>query len=67
MFANIHCLVSLASAEMYVVLGTLFRPDGPYSSEMALKDCDETDFVFARESEFGVFPYGSRGLGVTFN
>ncbi|KAL5385758.1 hypothetical protein DPSP01_004541 [Paraphaeosphaeria sporulosa] len=58
---------NLASAEMYVCLGTLFRPGGPFSAQVALKDCDETDFALLRESEFGVFPYSSRGLGVSFD
>jgi hypothetical protein len=58
---------SLASAELYVCLGTLFRPGGPLGTHVALKDCDESDFALLRESEFGVFPYGSRGLGVLFS
>ncbi|KAF2451312.1 cytochrome protein [Karstenula rhodostoma CBS 690.94] len=58
---------NLASAELYICIGTLFRPGGPYSLQVALKDCDETDFALLRESEFGVFPYGSRGLSVIFD
>lgn len=66
MYANACCAVSLASAELYLCLGTLFRPGGPYSEHVALRNCDETDFALLRESEFGAFPYGSRGLGVVF-
>jgi hypothetical protein len=58
---------SLAYAELYIVLGTLFRPGGPCGSEMILTNCDDSDFALVGESEFGVPSPRSRGLSVKFD
>lgn len=51
-------LSSLAWAEMYIILGVLFRP-GAY--EMSL-ECDESDIVPIHDSDIGVPKYDSKGL-----
>ena len=45
---------------MYLILGTLFRPDKNY--RLALGDCDESDVFPVVDNEFGVPKYSSRGL-----
>lgn len=53
-------LLSLAWAELYIVLGTLFRPGG---HKMTL-DCDESDIAPSVDNEWGVPKHDSRGLRV---
>ncbi|KAI1099517.1 putative benzoate 4-monooxygenase cytochrome P450 [Jackrogersella minutella] len=58
-----NCLgMNLAWAEMFIVLGVLFRPDG---HQMSL-DCDETDVILIHDSDFGIPKRDSRGLRVRF-
>ncbi|KAI0534564.1 putative cytochrome P450 [Xylaria digitata] len=58
-----NCLgMNLAWAEMYIVLGLLFRPGG---HRMSL-DCDESDIVLIRDSDVGIPKPDSRGLRVRF-
>ncbi|KAI1869857.1 hypothetical protein JX265_003309 [Neoarthrinium moseri] len=59
-----NCLgLNLAWAEMYVVLGILFRPGG---FKMSL-DCDESDIVPIHDSDVGIPKADSRGLRVRFD
>ena len=53
-------IYSLAWAQMYLILGTLFRPNKNY--RLKLGDCDESDVFPVVDNEFGVPKYGSRGL-----
>jgi hypothetical protein len=46
---------------MYVVLGTIFRPNG---YKMTLVDCDATDILPYTDSDVGVPKRSSRGLKV---
>ncbi|PHH87959.1 hypothetical protein CDD83_8173 [Cordyceps sp. RAO-2017] len=58
-----NCLgLNLAWAEMYIILGVLFRPGG---HKMSL-DCDESDMVLVHDSDVGIPKTGSRGLRVRF-
>ncbi|KAI0895194.1 putative benzoate 4-monooxygenase cytochrome P450 [Annulohypoxylon nitens] len=58
-----NCLgMNLAWAEMFIVLGVLFRPGG---HQMTL-ECDESDIVLVRDSDVGIPKPGSRGLKVRF-
>ncbi|MCJ1423294.1 hypothetical protein MMC29_001176 [Sticta canariensis] len=58
-----NCLgLNLAWAEMYIVLGILFRPAG---HKMSL-DCDESDIVPIHDSDVGIPKSDSRGLRVRF-
>jgi hypothetical protein len=45
---------------MYLMLGTLFRPNKNY--RLKLGDCDESDVYPVVDNEFGVAKYDSRGL-----
>ncbi|KAI0517899.1 putative benzoate 4-monooxygenase cytochrome P450 [Xylaria bambusicola] len=57
-----NCLgMNLAWAEMYILLGTLFRPDG---HKMTLVNCDESDIIPIFDAEVGIPKYNSRGLSV---
>lgn len=55
---------SLAWAEMYILLGSLFRPGG---CKLTLADCDESDIFPVRDSDIGIPKRGSRGVGVLVN
>ncbi|KAL8626952.1 hypothetical protein Q9189_007340 [Teloschistes chrysophthalmus] len=58
-----NCLgLNLAWAEMYLVLGILFRPG---AHKMSL-DCDESDIVPIHDSDVGIPKSDSRGLRVRF-
>ncbi|CAJ2510074.1 Uu.00g059740.m01.CDS01 [Anthostomella pinea] len=52
----------LAWSEMFIVLGTLFRPNG---SKMTAADCDESDVVPTRSCEIGLPKKDYKGLRVT--
>lgn len=52
---------SLAWAEMYIFIGSLFRPGG---YKMTLTDCDESDVIPVRDSDIGIPKRNSRGVGV---
>lgn len=45
---------------MYLILGTLFRPNKPY--RLQLGESDESDVYPVVDNEFGVAKYDSRGL-----
>lgn len=51
---------SVAWAQMYLILGTLFRPNKNY--RLQLGECDESDVYPVVDNEFGVAKYDSRGL-----
>ncbi|KAI1282958.1 putative benzoate 4-monooxygenase cytochrome P450 [Xylaria sp. FL0933] len=58
-----NCLgMNLAWAEMFLVLGLLFRPG---SHQMSL-ECDESDIVLVHDSDVGIPKYDSIGLCVRF-
>ncbi|KAF2756362.1 putative benzoate 4-monooxygenase cytochrome P450 [Pseudovirgaria hyperparasitica] len=57
-----NCLgMNLSMAEMYIVLGTLFR-QGAY--KISLVDCDERDILPVQDSDIGCPRADSRGLRV---
>ncbi|PVH92548.1 putative benzoate 4-monooxygenase cytochrome P450 [Periconia macrospinosa] len=56
-----NCIgMHVAWAQMYLMLGTLFRPNKNY--RLKLGDCDESDVYPVVDNEFGVAKYDSRGL-----
>ncbi|KAI0399650.1 putative cytochrome P450 [Xylaria palmicola] len=59
-----NCLgMNLAWAEMFIVLGLLFRPGG---HKMSL-ECDESDIVLVHDSDVGIPKHDSRGMRVRFH
>lgn len=50
---------------MYLILGTLFRPNKSYQLELG--ETDESDVYPVVDNEFGVAKYGSRGLNAVVN
>ncbi|KAL1876934.1 hypothetical protein Daus18300_002540 [Diaporthe australafricana] len=52
---------NLARAELYIAIGTLFRPGGP---RLAISGCDESDIFPVNDKEWGVPKPDSRGLSV---
>ncbi|KAK2607595.1 hypothetical protein N8I77_006258 [Diaporthe amygdali] len=52
---------SLARAELYIAIGTLFRPGGP---RLTISGCDESDIFPVNDKEWGVPKSDSRGLNV---
>lgn len=57
--------ISVAWAQMYLILGTLFRPNKSYQLELG--ESDESDVYPVVDNEFGVAKYGSRGLNAVVN
>ncbi|KUL83821.1 hypothetical protein ZTR_06624 [Talaromyces verruculosus] len=56
-----NCIgMHVAWAQMYLILGTLFRPNKAY--RLQLGECDESDVYPVVDNEFGVAKYDSRGL-----
>ncbi|EMR65631.1 putative benzoate 4-monooxygenase cytochrome protein [Eutypa lata UCREL1] len=56
-----NCIgMHVAWAQMYLILGTLFRPNKHYN--LKLGECDESDVYPVVDNEFGVAKYDSRGL-----
>ncbi|KAJ0125283.1 hypothetical protein J7T55_006628 [Diaporthe amygdali] len=52
---------NLARAELYIAIGTLFRPGGP---RLTISGCDESDIFPVNDKEWGVPKTDSRGLSV---
>ncbi|KAK8076027.1 cytochrome P450 [Apiospora phragmitis] len=57
---------NLAYAELYVILGCMFRPGGPFDRPGLKLECDDSDFNVVNGSEFGVVSRHSKGLCVRF-
>lgn len=55
-------ICSVAWAQMYLTLATLFRPNKNY--RLKLGETDESDVFPVVDNEFGVAKYDSRGLNV---
>ncbi|KAK4061966.1 uncharacterized protein Triagg1_10129 [Trichoderma aggressivum f. europaeum] len=61
-----NCIgMHVAWAQMYLILGTLFRPNKSYQLELG--ETDESDVYPVVDNEFGVAKYGSRGLNAVVN
>ncbi|KAI1394186.1 putative cytochrome P450 [Hypoxylon trugodes] len=61
-----NCLgMNLAWAEMFIVLGILFRPGG-HRMSLNSDECDESDIALIHDSDVGIPKSDSRGLRVRF-